>query len=247
MQNTGIINKIKLGRVSMFFSNSEYTKSFLDKRFFIKTKVLYPPVKFYPKDFKKENIILHVGRFRVQNVKSGDYKKQKVMINVFKEMVNKDLKNWRFVLAVSVNTKDKTAFDAMKKSAENFPIEFLVNKSNSELWEIYSKAKIYWHASGFGENLQKHPEFAEHFGISTVEAMGAGVVPVVINEGGQKEIVTDGKDGFLWNTITELQVKTKKLINDEKFLNDVADEARIRAKDFSKEKFCQKIKLLVEE
>lgn len=245
MQTRGVINKIKLGRVSMFFCNSQYTKSFLDKRFFIKTKVLYPPVKFYPKNLKKENIILHVGRFRVQNVKSGDYKKQKVMIDVFKEMVNKGLKNWRFVLAVSVNSKDKTAFDAMKKSAENFPVEFLVNKSNNELWEIYSRAKIYWHASGFGEDLEKHPEFAEHFGISTVEAMGAGAIPVVINAGGQKEMVVEGENGFLWDSLDELKSKTLRLISNDKLLNDLSKKAKEISKKFNSESFCKEIEDMI--
>ena len=95
--------------------------------------------------------------------------------------------------------------------------------------------------------MQKHPELAEHFGISTVEAMGAGAVPVVINEGGQKEIVTDGKNGFFWNTINELQVKTKKLVENKELLNDMANQARVRAKDFSRAKFCQKINQLIEE
>ena len=121
------------------------------------------------------------------------------MINAFKEMVTKGLKDWKFVLAVSVQKKDETEFEVMQKAAKGFPIEFLVNKSNDELWDIYSKAKIYWHASGFGEDLEKNPEYAEHFGISTVEAMGAGAVPVVINAGGQTEIVADGENGFLWN------------------------------------------------
>ena len=78
---------------------------------------------------------------------------------------------------LSVNPDEEELFSQFRKSAEGFPIEFLVNKKNDELWGIYSKAKIYWHASGFGEDLEAHPEFAEHFGISTVEAMGAGAVP----------------------------------------------------------------------
>jgi glycosyltransferase involved in cell wall biosynthesis len=246
MQTTGLVlNKFKISRVSGFFCNSEYTKTFIDKKFHLKTSILYPPVNVFPKNLTKENIILHVGRFRIKNIKNDDYKKQGVMINVFKEMVNKGFKSWKFVLAVSVQDKDKAAFEEMKKTTEGFPIEFLVNKSNDELWEIYSKAKIYWHASGFGEDLKQHPEFAEHFGISTVEAMGAGAVPVVINAGGQKEIVRDGVNGLLWDTIDELQVKTVKLAEDSMLLDELSRKAIESSKKFSKEKFYEEVKKLI--
>ncbi len=245
MQNKSLINKIKLSRVNAFFTNSEFTKSFIDKKFSVKTVVLYPPVEIHAKRIKKENIILHVGRFRVKNVANGDYKKQSVMIDAFKELINKGLKDWKFVLAVSIQEKDKEAFELMKKSASDFPIEFLVNKPNKELWEIYSRAKIYWHASGFGEDLDANPEFAEHFGISTVEAMGAGAVPVVINAGGQTEIVTDGENGFLWNFLDELKAKTLNLINDGNLLNKLSKNSISSSKKFSKNKFYEKIDKLV--
>jgi glycosyltransferase involved in cell wall biosynthesis len=245
MQAGSVIDRLKIARVSCFFCNSEFTKSFIDKRFHIKTVVLYPPVAFSPKNVKKENIILHVGRFRVQNVKNEDYKKQGIMIEAFKQMIDKGFKNWKFVLAVSVQEKDKQQFEEMKKNAAGFPIEFLVNKSNDELWDIYSRAKIYWHASGFGEDLEKNPEFAEHFGISTVEAMGAGVVPVVINAGGQREIVQDGINGFLWDTLEELIAKTLKLSGDNSLLNKLSDKAKETSKKFNKEKFCQEVNNLI--
>ena len=161
-------------------------------------------------------------------------------------MVNKGLKEWKFVLAVSVAEKDREEFEEMKKKSQNFPIEFLVNKSNDELWDIYSRAKIYWHATGFGEDLKMHPEFAEHFGISTVEAMGAGVVPVVINAGGQAEIVNDGKNGFLWNTLGQLQEKTLKLINDEKLLLTMSSAAKKRSQEFSGDNFSKNVNKLIQ-
>jgi glycosyltransferase involved in cell wall biosynthesis len=245
MQASSILDKIKIARVNGFFCNSQFTKAFIDKKFHLKTAVLYPPVGLHPKNVKKENIILHVGRFRVKNIKNEDYKKQGVMVDAFKDVVSKGLKNWRFVLAVSIQEKDKDAFEVLKKNAAGFPIEFLVNKNNDELWDIYSRAKIYWHASGFGEDLEKNPEYAEHFGISTVEAMGAGVVPVVINAGGQKEIVIEGENGFLWNSIKELQSQTLKLIKDESLLNKLSKQAVKSSKEFSAERFYQEVNNLI--
>jgi glycosyltransferase involved in cell wall biosynthesis len=239
-------SRIKLSRVTGVFCNSEYTKSFNKDKFSKAVKIIYPPVNLYPNKSSKKNIILHVGRFRVKNVTGvDDYKKQPVMIRAFKEMVDKGFKGWELVLAVSVKENDKKQFEEMKKPARGYPIRFIVNSPNDALGGIYSQAKIYWHASGFGENLDLHPEYAEHFGISTVEAMSAGVVPVVINAGGQKEIVVNGKNGFLWSSIKELQTKTLELSENEVMLDAFSKDAVKSANKFSKERFCEEINSLV--
>lgn len=242
-----LIARIKSSRVNTLFYNSKYTRSFNQKNFKTRSLVIYPPVTIFSKKTKKENIILTVGRFRVKDVvtKTDDYKKLPVMIQAFKELVKNGLNNWKLTLAVSIQEKDKSAFEEIEKSAKDFPIDFLINKSNDELWEIYSRAKIYWHASGFGEDLVKHPEFAEHFGISTVEAMGAGAVPVVINAGGQKEIVENNINGFLWNNLNELKEKTLELTRNESLLNKISIKASKSSLKFSKERFCKEINELI--
>ncbi|MGH7202983.1 MAG: glycosyltransferase family 4 protein [Candidatus Levyibacteriota bacterium] len=240
-------DKIKLKRVSEIFYNSEFTKQYNAPLFpKIKSAVIYPPVFFRKTNTKKENYIMHVGRFRVQNVPTDDFKKQSVMIETFKKMVDQGLKNWKFILAASVKKEDEALFALLQKNAKEYPIEFHINKNNDELFNLYNKSKIYWHASGYGEDLEKHPEFAEHFGISTVEAMGAGVVPVVINAGGQKEIVTDGKNGLLWNTTEELSNRTMQLVNNQKLWSKLSEEAEKRAKDFSVEIFSERIQRLIQ-
>lgn len=253
ISNLDLRTKYKISRIKKFFCNSNYSKSYVDKSLGIESSVLYPPVEIKKKNnLKKENIILHVGRFRVKDVTIsqipiGDYKKQKVMIDAFKKIFDQGLKEWRFVLAVSVQDKDNEPFEILKKSADGYPIEFLINKTNDELWNIYSKAKIYWHASGFGEDLEKHPEYAEHFGISTVEAMGAGAVPVVINAGGQKEIVEDGKNGLLWSTVDELIQKTSSLIENQKLWEKLSKEAIRRSNYFAGDRFCKELYEIIEQ
>ncbi|MBI2613514.1 MAG: glycosyltransferase family 4 protein [Candidatus Levybacteria bacterium] len=229
-------------RVSSFFCNSIFTKTFIDKEFKIESRVIYPPVGTNFKENKKENIILHAGRFRAVNIGFQDYKKQELMIDIFKEMVDKGIKNWKFILAVGVHETDRSKFNHLQKKAEGYPIEFLINLNYDDLGKVYSKSKIYWHASGYGENLDKNPELAEHFGISTVEAMGAGVVPVVINAGGQKEIVENGKNGYLWQTLTDFAEKTNRLIKDVSLLNKMSKEAIMRSKIFTGDRFCREVK-----
>lgn len=243
MQISSLFDKLKLSRVAKIFCNSIYTKSYIDKAFSLRTSVLYPPVSIHPKEVKRENSILHVGRFR--SVDGKDYKKQSMMIQAYKEMVDNGLRDWTFIIGVSVQKKDTEAFEKMRQSAKGYPIEFVINETNDALWEVYSKAKIYWHASGLGEDLQKHPELAEHFGISTVEAMGAGVVPVVIKAGGQKEIVTNGENGFLWDSLEGLKEQTLQLIKNPTLLERLSVNAKKRAQDFTGERFCKEVKELI--
>lgn len=251
---SGFKNKIKIARINRFFCNSYYSKSYVDRSLGVNSAVLYPPIKIKKKAVKKENIILHVGRFRVMDVATrvkgvtlpiGDYKKQSAMAQVFKKMVKNGLKDWKLVFAVSVIEKDQESFQNFQKETTGIPIEYLINKTNDELWDIYSKAKIYWHASGFGEDLEKHPEYAEHFGISTVEAMGAGAVPVVINAGGQREIVDDGKNGFLWNNTNELIDKTTLLMQDKMLFEKMSKAAEEKSKIFDSDRFCKELKEII--
>ena len=240
-----IATKIKFAQVRSVICNSQFTKDYIDKKFLIKSTVLYPPVDIKAKSMKKENIILHVGRFAGTTVEGTDYKKQGVMVEVFKKMIDKGLKDWKLIIAAGVKSEDENKFALMIQNAKNYPIEFLKNETNDALWETYAKAKIYWHASGYGEDTKKHPELAEHFGISTVESMGAGCVPVVINKGGQKEIVTDGVNGVLWNTEEEWIDKTSQLIENKDMLQMLSRAAKLRAEGFSKELFCQSIHALL--
>ena len=65
---------------------------------------------------------------------------------------------------------------AEKNNIKN--VNFFVNISRSELISILRTSKFFLH------NMHH-----EHFGISTVEAIAQGCIPIVHNSGGQKEIV----------------------------------------------------------
>ena len=77
-----------------------------------------------------------------------------------------------------------------------YPVQIHVDATGAELEALYARAAIYWHASGLGEDPERHPGRLEHFGITTVEAMSAGAVPVVIGLAGQLETVRHGVDGL---------------------------------------------------
>jgi len=73
--------------------------------------------------------------------------------------------------------------------------------------------------------------------MTTVEAMSAGCIPVVINKGGQKEIVEHGTSGFLWNTLDELADYSARIARNEIPPAPLRRQARQRFKHFSVKRF----------
>ena len=241
IEGNSIKTRLKLSRVRSVICNSHFTKSYIDEKFGVSSTVLYPPVDLIPvgKE-KKENVILTVGRFG-NDSRGSSFKKQDVLVEVFKKIFTYGIKNWRFRLVVSTREEDKGKLNDLKKQLKGFPIDLLENPDNITLRREYKKAKIYWHASGFEEDIKTFPERAEHFGISTVEAMSAAAVPVVVNAGGLVESVDNGKNGLVWNSIEECVEKTIGLIRDEIQLKTFSIHAREKAELFKRERFCSEL------
>lgn len=237
------ITKVKLSRVSGVICNSQYTKKYIDQKLKLNSTVIFPPVeiqKLHATE-KKENIILTVGRYS-RLPEGGDFKKHAELIQAFiKLRTNQKAKNWKLAVATNYLPQDEKYAKEIEHSAKDPNIQVYTNIPNSDLLNLYKKSKIYWHAAGLGEDLSAHPERAEHFGISTVEAMAAGEVPVVIRAGGQMEIVEDNVNGLLWKTKDELLKKTISLINDQSSLKKLSQKAIKRAEEFSDKKFTQHI------
>lgn len=235
----------KKSRISKIICNSYFTKQFIDKKFGVNSFLLYPPATTASSaKHKKDNIILTVGRFSM--LKNGtDFKKLGIMVKSFKKFQKKRLKGWKMAIVTSVRPDLENEFKAFENSIKSSHITVYKNASFNETEEMYSKSKIYWHAAGFGEDLERHPERAEHFGISTVEAMSYGCVPIVINAGGQKEIVKDGDNGFLWDTEEELVEKTHKVAVDKDLLMKVGERAIESSERFSNERFSEELNHLI--
>lgn len=218
------------------WANSQFTRKWIKKYWKRDSEVLYPPVSIENYGLRpKRNIILNVGRFFAgqHNKKHGD------MISAFRELVDNGLEGWEFHLVggkTPGNENDKY-LDQLFAISERYPIYIHPDASYENLKNLYEESLIYWHAGGYGENEKKYPEKFEHFGITTVEAMAAGCIPVVINKGGQREIVEDGISGYLWNTIPELKTHTLNLINDPAKRDIISINAIKRSKSYGFDQF----------
>ena len=238
----GLLNKMKLMRINSVVCNSKFTKGFIDKEYGVKSVVVYPPVDTINfKPGKKENIIISIGRFS----QLTQAKRQDVLVDVFKKMYDGGLKDWKLVLAGGVEVGVGDYVDQLRKSAEGYPITIFTSPSFNKLKEIYSKAKIFWSASGFGINEMNEPTKVEHFGITIVEAMAAGCVPIIYSAGGHKEIVKDGTNGLLWTKKNELIEKTDKLLTDRKLIGTITKDIKNNSNEYSYGKFKTNIEKII--
>ena len=227
------VNPLKLRQYQVVVCNSRFTKNHLDSRLSNRSIVIYPPIDTsqFHCNVKKEKIILSVGRF----TSYFQTKKQEVLIEAWKQVRKRELfSDWTLILAGGLLSSDQEYFNSLQQQTVGTSIKLLPNIPFNELVVLYKKASIYWHAAGFG---QTDPKLMEHFGITTVEAMASGCVPIVYDAGGQREIVRHGIDGFLWKTCEELIEETMQIISDTRLRLQVSFEAIIRSADFDTQKF----------
>ena len=217
---------------------SEYAREWTSRRWGVDCTVVHPPAAIDFAAVPKDPLILSVGRFSTM----AHTKKQLEMMRAFGDLQSA-LRGWSYACVGGLNTRDENReyFERVRALGRTWRTLVEANLERERIRELFARAKIYWHATGLNDDLDAHPELAEHFGISTVEAMAAGCVPVVINNGGQREIVEHGRSGFLWNTVDELQRYTRLLAEDDALWARMSAAARSRARLFSRDAFIERM------
>jgi glycosyltransferase involved in cell wall biosynthesis len=142
---------------------------------------------------------------------------------------------------------DRPYLDAVEVEAAGLPVVIHVNATGSELSELYAGASIFWSITGLGEDPRTHPARFEHFGITTVEAMSAGAVPIVLAAGGQVEIVRDEVDGFLIRDLDGLAAATRRVTDDEALRSRLRTSAQERAEHFAMPEFAKRFRAVVDQ
>jgi len=204
----------RLKSYQLILADSEFTKKWVKNYWKREAEVLYPSVdllfeKYDLSKNKKRNWICNVGRFFTL----GHGKKQEVLIEALKKLYNLGYKDWELHLVGGLGKEPSSLKFAeyLKKQNKGYPIYFHFNVPRKKVEEILLKSKIYWHATGFGEDENIRPIKFEHFGIAPIEAMSTGCVPVLFNGGGLPDTINSVRldpNLHLFNTIAELIEKT---------------------------------------
>ena len=227
-----------------YLANSEFTAGWIKELWDVPADVLYPPVRPGVVPGDKQQLILVLGRFFDPSF--GHSKKQHELLHTFAGLHRSGkLDGWRMAIVGGCDAANREYALEVRRAAQALPVDVHVNASGDVVHSLLGSAALYWHGSGLGEDADRHPERFEHFGISVVEAMAAGAVPLVFGAAGPAEIVRDGIDGVQWASLDELAATTLALADDNDRREALASSAETRAAEFSADVFADRLRSLV--
>lgn len=174
--------------------------------------IVTPPTGISPVEAlpSKKAIVLGVGRFFL----GGHAKRQDLMIKAFRELAKLNPQA-ELHLAGSLPSEGefRAYYAELQRQAQGLNVFFHINASPECLSKLYSEASLYWHLSGYGVDEAAEPHRCEHFGITVVEAMARGCIPLVVNRGGPPEIVQNGVSGRVFESLEELVQLSHKVLS----------------------------------
>jgi glycosyltransferase involved in cell wall biosynthesis len=220
--------KIRLKSWRNIIVNSEYTKIWMRNYWKRNCTVFYPPINKPDTFNQNRNLdLVCVGRFN----KGGRSKRQDVVIGVFKELIEKGYTDIHLHL-IGYN-QDNEYVNQLKESAIGFPVFFYENCSTEKRIELLNQSALYISACGYENNEKENPMLVEHYGISVVEAIAYGCIPVVIGKGGHLETVDYNINGYHWNTKEELKLVLIQLLDDAELRDKMSVAAYIKSEQYS--------------
>lgn len=191
----------------------------------------------------KERTVIAVGRFFP--AADANNKKHDVLIDAWSELErHPGAEGWELHLVGGLHSDPASQdyLETLRRRAEGLAVHFHPNADASQLEELYRRSALFWHAAGYGET---HAERHEHFGITTVEAMAHGCVPVVVALGGQLEIVQDGVNGRLWRSPPELVSASLELMASPERRGQLCAAAVTTARQYAKPRFLERVRAAV--
>lgn len=227
-----------LDSYDVIFANSAYTRDWIRRLWHRDSTILYPPIEvdsFVPESTRAARILI-AGRFFAPNL--GHSKRQLEQVELFSAMVAKGLlEGWELYVVGGCEPSQRPYVDRVRAAGFNAPVEVITNAPRAQLIELMSTSSIVWSATGYGEDEWAAPWANEHFGMTTVEAMAGGCVPVVIDRAGQREIVRQNIDGYRWSTLQELAQRTLVVVTDDAKRRRMSLSSVARSRLYSDEAF----------
>ncbi len=179
-------------------------------------RVVPPPAAWPGADagrpWADRSTIVSVGRF----FSGGHNKRQDIVIEAFRRMVDGGLRGFELALAGSIHpgVEGRNRFHELEAMAAGLPCRFLPNIGRDDLAALYRRSAVLIHATGFGVDPDEFPEMLEHFGITPVEAASFGCIPVVYGQGGPRDVVGVLGSDTTFETVDECVDIVRRLIDD---------------------------------
>lgn len=182
--------------------NSTWTHNHIAQLWGKAPKIVYPPCgtmeEFMEFDIdNRELLALSISQFRPEKNQLLQLQALKILFTKHAEAMQTTYRGFKLVMLGSCrNADDEERVETLKEQAVELGIddrvEFAVNASFKDM-------KAYLRRSSIGI----HTMFNEHFGISNVEMMAAGMVLIANNSGGPKLDIVKPGAGYLARTADE--------------------------------------------
>lgn len=228
-----------LDHYDVIMANSRFTRSWIEKLWKRDADVLFPPIqvdRLHPAPVR-EKAVVTVGRFFAPGL--GHAKRQLEMVQWFGELHRSgDLPGWSMHVVGGCEDSQLPYLEQVRAAGAGLPVHLHPNAPRAEVERLLSTSSVFWSATGYGEDDRRRPWTAEHFGMTTVEAMAGGCVPVVIDRAGQREIVRHGVDGYRWTGPEQVASFTRRLAAEDGLRSRLASAAIGRAAAFSDAAFA---------
>jgi alpha-1,2-mannosyltransferase len=200
----------KISRIELVLAISQYSKLNLDRKWRRPSTLAYPSCNMVNARAKR-NLVVTVGRAIPAK-----------RLELFWKAAAQS-PQYEFAMLL---TQDPRLIEYSESLSRESPVNgrTIFNPPMETYHKLLGEAKVYLH-------LMK----GEHFGITIVEAMSAGCVPVVHDSGGPKEIV-NGELGFRWNDVEEIPSLIERAMEDSP-----SSRCQLRAEDFRFESFERRL------
>ena len=228
----GLFNRIK--KMPILLTNSLFNKWAIENYLHGKAYVLYPPVQIddhinLSKISNRENIVLTISRI--------DESKGLDLVPRIAERTS----DAKFVIIGSLGSERCLhEINSIIRNLQLIDRVVVVPNVSEEMKKILlSKAKIYLHTSQY-----------EPFGISVVEAMASGLVPLVYKSGGPWiDILCEkqGVYGYGYEDVRSCANLVNDILNDDSLRMQVVQRSIERSKIFEDRTFRKNLVMIVEE
>lgn len=210
--------------INVKIGNSSWTCMHLRDIWGVNVDVLYPPCSIGDGDRKEavreKGLIVSVGQFRPE-------KRHRMQLEMMRGLAKGCC---RLVMIGGVrNEEDERRADELWRYVKehDLPVQLVKNGTRKELHDVLSRASV-------GLHTMKD----EHFGISVVELMDAGLVVVAHDSGGVgMDIVENGVDGFVTDDEGWTRVMKKVLEMSEGERKDMIRRGREKVRGFAEDEF----------
>ena len=205
------------------WANSQYTVAQIKEQWDLYAKHIYIPISPQFRPLRKTKWITHCSRF-VRPTPYADKGHRQMILAFIQGYEAGYLREWQLHLIGSLDPNMQNYLEQLIGMAKPYPIYFHVNASDTDVVQLLGCSAIYWHMTGV--SMLQIPGAQEHLGLTPIEAMASGTIPICLASGGPLETIKNGQTGILVGNTQELLRATATLLQNWNVWSSMSDQAR---------------------